>query len=267
MEERVKKIFENSDQKPDVIIIKNSDEPHIDENFFYVTGLDKGLFEGSAAILFSDGRVKLLVPELEAQIAKKANAEIVVYTDSKDFYEILKKTVSSFKTVGLNFRGISLKDFLKVKNNISECDFVDVSTSFAKTRLIKDESEIKLIKRACEIVDKVVEKIPDFLNGNMYEFELAAEINYFMQKNGATKRPLKRFHPLEKIHLSLTILMAKQLLKKGISFFVILAHHLENIIQTSLELLFLVTPPRSRKKCMKQYSKHKELYLTLQNLA
>ena len=71
MEDRVKRIFNNLEKKPDAIIIKNSGEHHIDENFFYVTGLSQGLFEGSIAILFPEGNIDLIVPELEYETAKK----------------------------------------------------------------------------------------------------------------------------------------------------------------------------------------------------
>ena len=55
MKKRIKKIFENLKEKLDLIIIKNNVENYIDSNFFYVTGLEKGLFEGCAAVLFPDG--------------------------------------------------------------------------------------------------------------------------------------------------------------------------------------------------------------------
>jgi Xaa-Pro dipeptidase len=70
---------------------------------------------------------------------------------------------------------------------LPEVEFYDVSESFLKTRVIKEEFEIKKIKKACEIVDKIVYKIPELLNKGMFEYELAAEIDYMMQKHGADK--------------------------------------------------------------------------------
>ena len=69
----------------------------------------------------------------------------------------------------------------------SNARFFDVSDSFAKTRLVKDENEILTIKKACKIADKAMEEIPNILYEGMYEFELAAEIDYLMRKNGANK--------------------------------------------------------------------------------
>lgn len=187
MEKRIKNIFNNIEKKPNVILIKNSDEPYIDNNFFYVTGLAHGLFEGSVAVLFQDGSVDLIVSELESEIAKKAKADIKIYRSEEDFDKILKDSISSSNIVGLNFEGISQKEFCKLKEKLPGIEFMDVSKSFEKTRLVKDELEINSIKKACVIADKVMEKIPEFLNEGMYEYELAAEINYLMQKNGADK--------------------------------------------------------------------------------
>lgn len=187
MEKRIKNIFDNIEKKPDAILIKNSDEPYIDDNFFYVAGLVNGLFESSAAVLFQDGSIDLVVSELESEIAKKAKANIRVYKSEKDFDNILKDSISSSNVVGLNFKGISQKEFCKLKERLPGIEFIDVSEPFEETRIVKDEPEIKSIRKACEIVDKVMEKIPEILNEGIHEYELTAEINYLMQKNGADK--------------------------------------------------------------------------------
>lgn len=187
MKIRIKNIYKNTKKKPEIILIKNSNEPFIDENFFYVTDLKTGLFEGAAALLYPNGNVDLLVSELEAESAKKAKANISIYKDEKDFYKILKNKISSNKNIGINFRGITLNNFLKIKKNLPKANFLDVTSSIDKTRLIKDENEINLLKKSCKIADDVVEKIPEILYEGLYEYELAAEINYLLQKNGAEK--------------------------------------------------------------------------------
>lgn len=187
LEKRVRKIFDNSEEKPDVILLKNASEPNIDDNFFYVTGLEKGLFEGCFAILYQDGNIDLIVSELEAESARKADVNIKVYKNERDITEYLNEGFSNYNNIGLNFNGLSHKDYCSLINKFPNFEFFDVSKSFDKTRLIKDEIEISLIKKACEIVDKTMGKMTDFVHENMYEFELAAEINYLMQKLGADK--------------------------------------------------------------------------------
>ena len=184
---RVKNIFNNLEKELDAIVIKNSVEPYIDDNFFYVTGLEKGAFEGSIAILYPGGDIELIVSELEAEAARKANVNLNVYKSKEDFDELLKKLLSPRENIGINFDRISHRDFCKLKDRYPQSEFVDVSKAFAKTRLVKDEFEIKLIKESCKIADKVMKRVPGILYEGMYEYEIAAEIDYLMQKNGADR--------------------------------------------------------------------------------
>jgi Xaa-Pro dipeptidase len=187
VKKRVKNIFNNLEKKPDAIIIKNSVQPFIDDNFFYVTGLEKGVFEKSMAILHPDGDIDLVVSELEAETAKKANVNLNVYRNKEDLDKLLKRLLLSLRKIGVNFDGISYKDFCKLRDKCSRSEFLDVSESFIKVRLVKDAFEIGLIRKSCVMADKVMKEIPDILHGGMYEYEIAAEIDYLLQKNGADK--------------------------------------------------------------------------------
>ena len=187
LKERIKKIFSFSEEKPDLILIQNPDEPFIEHNFFYVTCLEKGIFEGCAAILYPDGNLDLIVSELESQTAFNVKADVKIYKNKHEYESFLKESIGMVDTIGLNYNGISFSDFLKIQKMFPDANFTNVSKSLMKARAIKDENEINLIKKAAIIVDKVVEKIPDVLHKVTYEYELAAEIDYFMQKNGADK--------------------------------------------------------------------------------
>jgi len=184
---RVKNIFNKIEKNLDVLIIKNSVYPYIDENFFYVTGLEKGIFEESIAVLHPDGDIDLFVSELEAESASKSKSNIHVYKNKEDLDNIIKKSFSSLKMVGLNYNGISHRNFCSLKDMFPKTEFTDVSKELIGTRLVKDELELNLIRRACKISDAVMEKIPDILHEGMCEYEIAAEINYLMQKLGADK--------------------------------------------------------------------------------
>lgn len=186
MKKRVFNIFENVGEKLDAIIVKNSSEPFIDNNFFYVTGLTQGLFEGSVALLFPDGSISLLVSSLEAESAKKTDAEILVYKTSDEYTELFKNCLNNCRAIGLNFNNVLHKDYLNFKENLSDKSFFDVSDSFNTARCVKDEIELDLIRKAAVISDKTMAKISDFVYDGMSEYGLAAEINHYMQKNGAS---------------------------------------------------------------------------------
>jgi Xaa-Pro dipeptidase len=184
---RVANIFHHIKKQPDLILIKNAVFPYIDTNFFYVTGLTYGLFEGALAVLHPAGDIDLFVSTLEAEAACKADATVHVYKDKAEFETLVKQTISASKTIGINFNGISHQDFLTVKKLCSRSKFIDVSSAFTKTRLIKDTKELNAIRKACHVSDVIMKKIPDMLSGGMHEYELAAEINYRLQHQGADK--------------------------------------------------------------------------------
>lgn len=191
VEKRVRNIFDNLKKKPDVIIIKNSVEPFIDDNFFYVTGLKQGIFEGSIVVLYPNGGTDLIVSELEAETAKKVNADLMVYKTQDEYNAVLKKLLSSHKKIGVNFKGILHKDYCKLKGEAPKSKFLDVSEALMKTRLVKDEVEMGLIRKSCKLADKVMEAVPDMLQEDMYEYEIAAEIDYLIEKNGGDEPAFK----------------------------------------------------------------------------
>ena len=182
---RISRLYDNIDEKIDAIMIKNANEAFSDTNFFYITGLSKGLFEGSTALIHSKGDFDMIIPELEAQSASKSTANILVYKDKEESEAILKKTVEGLKKIGINFSGLSYQNYIKLQELLPKIKFVDISTALSKTRAIKDDDEISKIKKACSIADKVMESIRGSLSENMHEYEIAAEINYLLQKFGA----------------------------------------------------------------------------------
>ncbi len=184
---RSEKIFRNCNEGIDAILIKNDGEPFTDNNFFYFYGLDEGIFEGCSIILYPEKKSELIVTELEYQSSKKSKENINIYNTKKKYNELMKDFLSSKKVIGLNYNNILLKDFLDLKKLLPNKKFIDISGEISKLRLIKDNCEINKIKNACRIVDKVMDKIPDLIFKGITENQLAAEIDYLMQKNGANK--------------------------------------------------------------------------------
>jgi len=187
MKNRVKNVFSQCKASIDVILLKNASFPFIDDNFFYVTGLEQGLFEGSVVVLHPDGALDLFASELEAESARKSTAHLCVYKNKEELSSMLKHQLASEKTLGINAGGLSYQSYLELGEMLPQVKFMDVSKAFDSARLIKDESEIQCIKAACAITDAVMETIPDVLYQGITEYELAAEINYAMQNRGAEK--------------------------------------------------------------------------------
>jgi len=175
-------------QKPvDVLLIKNGTDPFIDQTFFYLTGLEHGLFEGSYLIGYHDGSLHLIVSELESHTAQHTGFPLSVYSSKKDVETLLKQVVGTVRHIGLHFSALTHHDALALHTMFPSASFTDISPAIQRTRLIKDTQEVETIREACRIADKVMQKIPGVIHKGLKEYELAAEIDYHLQKYGATR--------------------------------------------------------------------------------
>lgn len=182
---RIIKIFGNTQSDLDVILIKNSSEPFIDNNFFYVSDINQGIFEESIAILHQDGNYELITAELESESAIKSCENVIIYKNRDEYESLIANTLSKYVNIGLNYRGITLFDYFKLKKKFPNKYFVDVSNNILNARMTKEEDEIEKIRKACRISDKVMNQIASFINEKSKEYEIASEINYLLEKNGA----------------------------------------------------------------------------------
>ena len=185
MKDRVKRIFKNLDEDVDAIYIRNSTEPIIDKTFFYVTGIRSGIFESSAAILFPRGRMEVIVPPLEETSAQGYGLKLNVVPRRAEITDHLKKIFKDCKRIGINSPEVSYMGVMDLKKAMPKAKLVDVSKGVMRARLMKDEDEIKQIKKACRVVSRIAREIPDFLQEGMREVDMAAEINHRMQMYGA----------------------------------------------------------------------------------
>jgi len=59
-------------------------------------------------------------------------------------------------------------------------------------RMKKDKMELEIIKKAVEIADNAFSYILEFIKPGVREIEIAAELEYFMKKQGLKVHLLKR---------------------------------------------------------------------------
>ncbi len=183
---RNQRVFQSLEEDIDAFIIVNASAPHIDEHFFYVSNLFEGIFEQCAAVIYPDGSGQLLVSTLEAESAKKSSLPITVYQNKEEYNQILTSLLKDAKTIGFNGQGLLYHQYLKLMEVLSNKTFADISTALQTARMRKDEEEQRIMQTACDIAVKTMQSIPDMVHTGMTEDELAAEINYTMQKHGAS---------------------------------------------------------------------------------
>ncbi|MGB9636144.1 MAG: M24 family metallopeptidase [Thermoplasmata archaeon] len=184
--ERIRKIFEHLKEKPEVIVLRNATEPNIDPNFFYVTDLSYGLFEGSICLIWDDYSIEILTTPLEEETAKHANMPLTIFKTKEERSKILKKKLSGIKKIGMNFENLTHAAYEDTLKSAKKSEIIDVSDALRKARMIKGSEEIERIARACAIASKVADEIPEILQSRMRESEAVAEINYLMARYGAS---------------------------------------------------------------------------------
>ena len=185
MKSRIKNIYDKVEEDVDAIFLYNSTKPHVDMTFFYVTGLIRGEYEGCGALLFPDGSSELMISVLEEESAKKADMPITTIKNNDEREDWMEENLSSLDKIGVNAAELTYSGFKKIKE-ASDAEIVDVSDEITEARCIKDEEEIKRLKKACDITSEVAEKIVDYVEPGVKEYELAAELSYMMKKRGAT---------------------------------------------------------------------------------
>ncbi len=185
MENRIEKVYNWIEEELDAVVILNSVKPHIDKTFFYLTGLQDGLFENCGIIAYPDHTAELCTSKLEADSAEKAEIPTFIMEDREELEEWLEENLSGLKKIGINASEITYRAFERIED-ATDAEIVDISDAIAEARNRKDEKEIEILDKAGTIASEVAEEITDHIEKGMKEYEIAAEITYLMKKKGAT---------------------------------------------------------------------------------
>lgn len=162
--------------------------------------LDLFLLSESVDILYFTG----FPGALRAFISK--NGEFVVYVSPVNFEEArrrlseeeiklvrhsedLNREIAAFileskpKTVG--FKGLKAADYLDLKESIETSELKPKSDLVWSLRSIKDSYEIRAIKESSKVTSIGMEAAMNYIKPGVREYEIAAELEYAMRRNGA----------------------------------------------------------------------------------
>ncbi len=167
------------------ILISNGGENAIDKTFFYLSGVEAGLFEGSSIVATRDS-LKMFVFPLEEEIAKQSGHEIVSATSLAQMKDNISRELASEKEVGVNLSSLTVNMFDKIKEENGKLKFRDVSESIQNARMQKSADEISRLKEAANISGEIYESVLNELKEGMKETEVAALLVWKMMSNGAS---------------------------------------------------------------------------------
>lgn len=158
-------------------------------NIYYFTGFYSRPRERVTAFVFDkNGKGILLVPNLDLGLAKSAtsNLEVVGYKDNENPYIILQSLIGTeFQNIYIEENIWTIHKFKTLENVFSDSYFHDISTWINTKRNIKYPEELDNINKAIKLTESGIEYGISKIRKGISEVELAAEIEFFLKKNGA----------------------------------------------------------------------------------
>ncbi|HHW48564.1 MAG TPA: aminopeptidase P family protein [Clostridiaceae bacterium] len=155
------------------------------ENYFYMSG-----FTGTAAHLLITRDNALLITDF--RYIEQAEKEAPLYEVVQHQHGTLIATINKLvKKTGINSLGFEESDltygkYSEFKEKLDIMDFVPLKGLVEELRVIKDQDELAVLKKAVEIADNAFVHVLNYIKPDIREIEIAAEIEYFMKKSGAT---------------------------------------------------------------------------------
>lgn len=153
------------------------------ENRRYLSG-----FTGSNGYLIITQDLLLLItdPRYTEQAEKEA-PDFKVITHGLNAFETIKKSIQEIKINRLGFETKEITDYQirSIKDILPEILWFPIEDFGIRDRAVKDEEEIKYIKKAVEIADCAMVKLKEIIKPKMTEKQIAAELGYLLAKEGS----------------------------------------------------------------------------------
>jgi len=174
------------DQQIDAAFISSPD------NVFYLTRFRCEPHERLLGlVVFQEKEPLLICPGMEVDDARNAgwDKEILGYSDSDNPWNLAEERIQSripkVQSWAVEKDHLNLSRYEELSNRFEHAHFISADNILNELRLLKDEQEIELIKRACELVDFAVEVGANELAEGKTELDIIAAIEYEIKKKGA----------------------------------------------------------------------------------
>ncbi len=156
------------------------------DNVFYLSGFtgygDGYLFITSdKAYLITDSRYEIQAAE-EAPLYE---IRLMRVPDSQEFLSLVKS--ENVKALAFENNYVSYSFWKLLNEKYDFCKLVNLDDVIINHRMIKDDNEIEVIKKACEIAGNAFLEMKHLIVPGISEIDAAAELELRMRKMGASK--------------------------------------------------------------------------------
>ncbi len=134
----------------DAAVLYNMETNYANANMKYLAD-----YSGYGFLIISaDKKPFLLAPLLDAEYAWKSSVKFHIM--KKDFMEKVKKKLGNAKKLGVESRKFSISAQKKFRKYFKKAQFLDITDILEELRMAKTAKEIKLIKQASVITNKIM---------------------------------------------------------------------------------------------------------------
>lgn len=159
-------------------------------NVYYYTGFNSDPHERFMALVIDTNTDEtiLFVPALDkdAAIQDSDIAKITPISDQEEPFEVVKNTIGGMaKSVGIEAKVLSYYRYNSLLAFFPQIEVVDVQPFINIQRMKKSKEEITYLRKAIEIIEKVLAEGIKKVKIGMTEAELTAELEFLMRKFGA----------------------------------------------------------------------------------
>lgn len=174
--DKIRKVL--SERGLDALVVLDELNQHYLSGFAFTDGLL--LITMKKALLITDFRYYEM-----AQKEAFSDFEVII-PDNR--LKVITDTLEdgACRRVGFEDVSVSFATYKKYCESYPQCEFVGIGNAIEELREVKDENEIALMQKAQDITDFAFSELIKHIKRDMTEIEVAAELEYFMRKSGAS---------------------------------------------------------------------------------
>ena len=137
---------------------------------------------------FSGGEGAVLITSSEKTVYTDSRYTEAAQLEAKSFNVIETNNwmgeIKGFETVVFEDEALSAAEYERLKNLLGKTKLLSGSAELKKLRMVKTEAELEKISEAEALACRAFEHVLGIIKPGLCEFELVAELEYYMKKNG-----------------------------------------------------------------------------------
>ncbi|WP_044894511.1 M24 family metallopeptidase [Bacillus alveayuensis] len=160
-------------------------------NVFYLSNFYSDPHERLLALAaFPDHEPMLICPQMEVSQAKQAgwSYDIIGYSDIDNPWDLISKYINNknihVNQIAVEKSHLTMERYEQIHTYFSSASFLNVEEKLRELRMIKDETEIAILRQAAELADFGVEIGVKALAEGKTELEVIAAIEFELKKKG-----------------------------------------------------------------------------------